>query len=185
MEKKPAGGKIRTICVILIAFSIILSACIALAAPRTAPTRAAAVNQMQAKAWDCGACHKEAVLPADHVSTKEMPYEGCLVCHLSGADNARSLRGRLPASHIHAFKNVNCVQCHGKVKKYEAVDMPKCVACHGSTAGLAKKTAGVQPQNPHTSPHYGTNLECNLCHHQHARSEDYCAYCHKFNFVVP
>lgn len=185
MKKIPAGRNNRTVFITLISLLFVTIWSLAsFAASKAVPTRTATGKQ-QVKAWDCAACHKEAVLPADHVPTKEMTYEGCMVCHLSGADNARSLRGRLPASHVHAFKNVLCTQCHGNVKKYEAVRMPKCVACHGPTAKLAGKTAAVQPQNPHVSPHYGTDLECNLCHHQHTRSEDYCAYCHKFNFVVP
>ena len=184
MKKIPAGRNNRTVFITLISLLFVTIWSLAsFAASKAVPTRTATGKQ-QAKAWDCAACHKEAVLPADHVPTKEMTYEGCMVCHLSGADNARSLRGRLPASHVHAFKNVRCAQCHGNVKKYDSVDMPKCVACHGATAKLAEKTAAVQPQNPHVSPHYGTDLECNLCHHQHIRSEDYCAYCHKFNFVV-
>jgi hypothetical protein len=43
----------------------------------------------------------------------------------------------------------------------------------------------TKPTNPHTSPHYGTDLDCNLCHHQHAASEDYCAYCHDYDFKTP
>ncbi|PKN71086.1 MAG: flavodoxin [Deltaproteobacteria bacterium HGW-Deltaproteobacteria-12] len=114
-----------------------------------------------------------------------MPYEGCLVCHIPGEGNAGTLKAKIPGSHLHALKGVKCEQCHGKVKKPEPVEMSKCIACHGATAKLAEKTAKIKPHNPHTSPHYGTELDCNLCHHQHTKSENYCAQCHKFNYIVP
>lgn len=72
-----------------------------------------------------------------------------------------------------------------KAKTPEPVEMSQCVTCHGATAKLAEKTKDIKPSNPHTSPHYGTDLDCNLCHHQHAKSENYCVQCHKFDFVVP
>ncbi|HSD42833.1 MAG TPA: cytochrome c3 family protein [Burkholderiales bacterium] len=41
-------------------------------------------------------------------------------------------------------------------------------------------------KNPHNSPHYGRDADCNLCHHQHAKSENYCAQYHeKWAFKVP
>jgi hypothetical protein len=138
------------------------------------------------KAWDCAGCHKDKkVIPDSHMAIKEMPYEGCLVCHLPGEGKAGTLKAKIPGSHLHALKGVKCEQCHGKVKKKEPVEMAKCVACHGATAKLAEKTAKVKPQNPHESPHYGTDADCNLCHHQHAKSENLCAQCHKFEYVVP
>ncbi len=141
---------------------------------------------VEVKAWDCAGCHKDKkVLPGTHVPIKEMPYEGCLVCHIPGEKNAGTLRVKIPGSHLHALKGVKCEQCHGKVKKLAPVEMSKCVACHGATAKLAEKTKDVKPSNPHTSPHYGTDLDCNLCHRQHAKSENLCAQCHKFDFVVP
>ncbi|PKN18722.1 MAG: flavodoxin [Deltaproteobacteria bacterium HGW-Deltaproteobacteria-6] len=114
-----------------------------------------------------------------------MPYTGCLVCHVAGEGKAGTLKGKVPGSHLHALKGVQCAQCHGKVKKPAPVEMAKCLACHGATAKLAEKTAKVKPSNPHESPHYGTDADCNLCHHQHARSENLCAQCHKFDFIVP
>lgn len=140
----------------------------------------------EVNAWDCAACHKDKkVLPDNHVSTKDMPYEGCLVCHLSGQGNAAVLKGKIPGSHLHTLRGVSCAKCHGTGKKPEALEMSQCVACHGSTEKLADKTKNVKPKNPHTSPHYGTELDCNLCHHQHKKSENYCAQCHQFDFVVP
>jgi hypothetical protein len=136
-----------------------------------------------AKAGDCAACHgAEKVLPADHKDTKAMTGADCLGCHEKTGPS--SLRTKMPASHTHQFAGVNCAKCHGKTKKPEEVKMKQCVACH-NTDKLAEKTAGVKPKNPHESPHYGKTLDCNLCHHQHGKSENYCNQCHRFDFVVP
>ena len=136
-----------------------------------------------AKAGDCKACHgADKVLPAEHPGTQGMDWKGCKACHMPDKAN---LIGKIPASHVHLLSGITCVKCHGKAKKQEAVDMKTCVACHGSPDALAAKTADVKPTNPHTSPHYGTTLDCNLCHHQHAKSENYCSQCHQFNFKVP
>ena len=135
------------------------------------------------KGGDCSACHvQKKMLPEKHADTKAMNWEACKACH--NKDNL-SLTGKLPNSHHHMLADVNCVKCHGKTKKPEALTMEQCVACHGSTTKLAEKTKVVKPTNPHTSPHYGTELDCNLCHKQHAKSENYCAQCHKFDFKVP
>ena len=61
----------------------------------------------------------------------------------------------------------------------------QCLACHGSFETVAARTANVKPQNPHSSPHGNTYTACDLCHHQHAKSENFCAQCHNFKFVVP
>jgi len=77
------------------------------------------------------------------------------------------------------------VRCHGNVKKPTEVAHEKCMSCHDTTK-LAEKTASVKPKNPYNSPHYGKDADCNLCHHQHAKSENYCAQCHeKWEFKVP
>jgi cytochrome c oxidase cbb3-type subunit 3 len=50
-----------------------------------------------------------------------------------------------------------------------------------TTSGTFTRSSAAAPSpppNPHTSPHYGTELDCNLCHRQHAKSENYCAQCH-------
>jgi len=132
---------------------------------------------------DCKACHgTEKILPERHGETQDMNWKGCLACHQEGK---LSLIGKVPGSHIHQLSGVTCVKCHGKTKKPIALTMEQCVACHGSPDKLAEKTAKVKPENPHTSPHYGTTLDCNLCHHQHAKSENYCAQCHSFQYAVP
>lgn len=156
------------------------------AATKDKKASASKSKTVEVKAWDCAGCHKDKkVIPDNHVAIKDMPYEGCLVCHIPGEGNAGTLKTKIPGSHFHALKGVNCAQCHGKVKKPEPVQMSKCISCHGETEKLAKKTEKVKPQNPHESPHYGTSADCNLCHHQHAKSENFCAQCHKFDYVVP
>jgi hypothetical protein len=141
------------------------------------------ISKAGVKGGDCSACHvQKKMLPDKHADTKTMNWEACKACH--NKENL-SLTGKLPGSHHHQLADVNCVKCHGKTKTPEALTMEQCVACHGSTAKLAEKTKDVKPTNPHTSPHYGTDLDCNLCHHQHAKSENYCAQCHKFDFKTP
>jgi len=141
------------------------------------------MQQAKFKGGDCAACHgTQKKLPEKHPDTKAMTWAACKACHTK--DNL-SLIGKLPGSHIHQLTGVNCISCHGKTKTPEALTMEQCVACHGSTAKLMEKTKDVKPTNPHTSPHYGTELDCNLCHHQHAKSENYCAQCHKFDFKTP
>jgi len=183
--------KIRIIlCAVLVfALTVVLSSGGADAAAKKATAAKAKTTESKktaaAKAWDCAACHKDKkMLPESHVPIKDMPYDGCVVCHVAGG-TAGTLKTKVPGSHLHALRGMKCEQCHGKVKKPEPVEMAKCLACHGETAKLAEKTANVKPHNPHQSPHYGTDADCNLCHHQHAKSENLCAQCHKFDFVVP
>jgi len=86
---------------------------------------------------------------------------------------------------LHALKGITCAQCHGNVKIPVPASMEKCVSCH-ETKKLAEKTAGAKPTNPHENRHYGTEADCNLCHHQHKKSENFCLPCHqRFDFVVP
>jgi len=147
-----------------------------------APTPAMA---LVTKPGDCAACHKDKkVLPAGHVATKDFSYKDCLGCHVAGEGTPGSLRTHIPLWHIHALNGVKCAQCHGNGKKFEPVEMYKCVSCH-DTKALALKTADLKPTNPHNSRHYGTEADCNLCHHQHRNSQNNCADCHKFAFIVP
>ncbi|MCE5273602.1 MAG: cytochrome c3 family protein, partial [Deltaproteobacteria bacterium] len=149
-----------------------------------AAASAAPKNLPKAKAGDCAACHgTEKPLPQGHPDTKAMNYDGCKACHPKGGE--KTLAGKLPLSHQHQLAGVNCEKCHGKTKKPENVKMKVCVDCHGSPDKLAEKTAQVKPANPHNSPHYGPSADCTLCHHQHKKSEDYCAQCHQFNFKLP
>jgi hypothetical protein len=102
-----------------------------------------------------------------------------------GTAGAAELKGG-DLGKLHARMGVECPQCHVNAKKPEPVTMEKCLSCHGDTQKLAAKTAKVTPRNPHVSGHYGTEADCNLCHHQHRKSENFCLPCHgRFNFIVP
>lgn len=152
-------------------------------APKETPKPAKALN---VKPGECASCHKDKkVLPEQHVATKDLSYKDCLGCHVSAEGSAGSLWEKIPGSHLHALNGVKCAQCHGNVKKFEPVQMNQCLSCHGDTKELAKRTENVKPTNPHESRHYGTEADCNLCHHQHAKSHNHCGECHKFAFVVP
>lgn len=145
------------------------------AAPKLEPSNA--------KGGDCVACHgMDRVLPENHVDTKTMNWNACKACHNK---NSMSLAGKLTGSHYHQLAGVNCKKCHGETETPEALAMDQCIACHGSTSELAERTKDVKPANPHNSPHYGPDLDCTLCHHQHTKSEVYCAKCHKFNLTAP
>jgi hypothetical protein len=107
-----------------------------------------------------------------------------LLAGLTAAGVASAQDGDL--GKLHASVGIECVQCHVNADKPEPVTMEKCLSCHGETAKLAEKTAKVKPRNPHESRHYGTEADCNLCHHQHRKSVNFCLSCHqRFDFVVP
>jgi uncharacterized CHY-type Zn-finger protein len=160
--------------VFVLFFVAVLTASTLFAAPKRLPT---------AKAGNCVACHgTQKVLPADHPATKSMTFKDCLGCHEK--TGPQKLEGKLPGSHLHMLGGITCGKCHKNVKKAEAVSMEQCAACHNPEK-LAEQTAKVKPSNPHTSPHYGTSLDCNVCHHQHQKSENFCSQCHDFNFPVP
>jgi hypothetical protein len=133
----------------------------------------------------CYSCHdkKDKILPDNHKPTEGMTLESCRECHRQGGKSAR-LAGKLPLVHAHQLSGVTCVKCHGESKKKEAVETEVCESCHDPVK-LAQKTARVKPENPHTSPHYGTALNCTYCHHQHEPSENFCTQCHSFDFKVP
>ncbi len=83
----------------------------------------------------------------------------------------------------HAEKGVACTSCHGAKQEIAVPSIDQCKKCHDPKA-VAEKTKSVKPQNPHVSPHYGTELDCALCHLQHDKPENYCNQCHQFNFTV-
>ncbi len=84
----------------------------------------------------------------------------------------------------HAAKGMNCQMCHGPDKNnLQEPTTATCVQCHPVNA-LVSKTAKVKPTNPHTSPHYATDLDCSSCHLGHQAGENFCNQCHQFNFNV-
>jgi len=132
---------------------------------------------------DCAACHAggKQVLPGTHPNTKAMTLQQCLMCH---KNDKTPLKDKMPSSHAHMLSGISCQKCHGAGGAVSKVGMKTCTACHG-IEGLAKAPAkGTDRPNPHNS-HYGTDVDCNTCHHQHAKSEFFCAQCHKFSNVTP
>ena len=87
-------------------------------------------------------------------------------------------------AHIHETKGLDCAACHAAPNNPEPVEADICMRCH-EPEKVSAATEKMAPTNPHNSPHYGQQADCNLCHHQHEKSEDYCAKCHKYNFNVP
>jgi cytochrome c553 len=137
-----------------------------------------------AKAGDCAVCHgTQRVLPPGHEATAAMDGAACTTCHTK--KGKESLRAKMPLGHLHSLAGVSCQKCHGIAQPPEAVKMKGCTTCHGDPEKLAEKTKEVKPENPHTSPHYGTELDCNVCHHQHEKSENFCSQCHSFTYTVP
>jgi hypothetical protein len=78
---------------------------------------------------------------------------------------------------------MECADCHEgtPIKPLSSTD---CLSCHESFEAVAATTASSKP-NPHDSPHYGKALDCELCHHEHTPSENFCAQCHDWSLTVP
>jgi len=134
-----------------------------------------------ARGGDCAACHADdAKLPASHMDTKGMDLKQCLGCH--GQDDPE-LTNTLPLSHTHLLGGISCAACHGDADPPEFVGTGHCLTCH-PTEQLVAATKDVKEGNPHNS-HYGPELDCDLCHHAHAPSENFCNQCHDFTFVIP
>ncbi len=142
-----------------------------------------------AKPGDCAACHgNKSVRPIDHESTIDMKIEQCDQCHKNSPVNKETkgpiLRGKISLSHIHILSDVSCFDCHGKARPIKPLSTDDCYSCHENLDDLIYRTSGVDP-NPHEN-HYG-DLECDLCHRQHSKSENFCDQpgCHEFGYIVP
>ncbi|MGP0093081.1 MAG: cytochrome c3 family protein [Xanthobacteraceae bacterium] len=136
-----------------------------------------------AKGTDCAACHGSSnPLPQGHPPPAGKTFGDCAACHLLGT--AHDLRGVLPLSHQHSLSGIACTACHADPKLAEPAPAGTCMGCHDADK-VATSSAGVKPTNPHDSPHYGKRSNCNLCHHQHENSENFCSQCHTFDFKVP
>lgn len=135
-----------------------------------------------AKPGDCKVCHgTQKVLPEKHKDTAKMTASECGECHKPGAG---SLRTKLPLAHLHLLNDMTCRDCHDAKGAPQAITAEQCLACHGSYDEVALKTAGSDP-DPHNSPHYGKEQDCDLCHHQHEASENFCSQCHEWKLSVP
>ena len=107
------------------------------------------------------------------------------------------LRGMVPAEAFSSLEKMAAPSFAAEEKKAlkppKADKAPKaakplspdeCLSCHGCRNDIAGRTDHLE-LNPHNSPHYGMDLDCELCHHLHQKSEDYCAQCHDADHVVP
>ena len=131
---------------------------------------------------NCAACHEnQRVLPLGHKDTVTMEIAGCIECHEEGETN---LRTKIPLNHTHRLNGIGCLDCHDDLIATQSLTTECCLSCHDSHEAVAKNTTNHDP-NPHNSPHYGLNLDCDLCHHQHSKSENFCAQCHEWQLEVP
>ena len=89
----------------------------------------------------------------------------------------------LPLKDHHRKAGLSCRDCHDS-QPPGAVGSDACLACHGTSEAVAQATADLKP-NPHDSVHYGPDLGCDLCHHEHGPSENFCNSCHEFVMTVP
>lgn len=96
---------------------------------------------------------------------------------------ARDAQGT--TARLHLDKGVKCADCHGAAKTPAHVTAEPCLSCHGPYEQLAEKTAKLRPLNPHASPHWGADIECAVCHRQHASTRNWCAHCHTVENKAP
>lgn len=92
-------------------------------------------------------------------------------------DNTQFLADR------HKAKGIPCASCHGEGKEPGIPTIDNCTTCHAVDA-LVEKTKGVNPKNPHVSPHYQNKLDCVNCHLGHEEPVNFCNQCHNFDFKV-
>lgn len=131
---------------------------------------------------DCAACHSsKAVLPPGHVSLTGDKEKNCFACHCK---EKNGLRARIPLSHIHLANDMDCMDCHDQ-KPFAFVSTDRCRECHGDPEEISALTQSKVEFNPHESPHYGNDMDCDLCHHLHAKSENVCGDCHDLKKPTP
>ncbi|MBU1193912.1 MAG: cytochrome c3 family protein [Proteobacteria bacterium] len=135
----------------------------------------------KARGSGCSACHEaDCKVPADHVDTNAMNLGQCLECH---SKDTPKLTHTLPLSHTHRLNGVSCKDCHGNTQPPKLVNTDQCFSCH-TIENLLNNTKDNKEANPHNS-HYGPELDCDLCHHVHKPSENFCNQCHEFTFIIP
>ena len=131
---------------------------------------------------DCAACHcSKAVLPPEHVSLIGDKAKNCSACHCKGENK---LSAKIPLSHIHLANDMACMDCHDQ-KPFALVSTDRCRECHGDPDEISALTRSEAAFNPHESPHYGNDMDCDLCHHLHAKSENICGDCHDIKTPTP
>lgn len=111
----------------------------------------------------------------------------CLVIFSSAASDTGALKGSEPdkpsLTKHKKYAELNCDDCHSTTKP-KRLTTEQCLSCHGSLEEIAEATKHLDP-DPHNSPHYGNRLDCDLCHHEHYESENFCSQCHEWKLVIP
>lgn len=132
---------------------------------------------------NCTQCHKEIgnkafirITDAAHLTEQTCP-----ACFDKSMPNTGE---GLTLVHHHLINGITCLDCHESREDPHEPPTEKCLSCHGTPDEVAAKTAKMDP-DPHNSPHYGTEQECSLCHHQHEPSENFCSSCHEWKLDVP
>lgn len=81
----------------------------------------------------------------------------------------------------HGSNGLACDDCHSG-NQNEPAGMEQCLNCHELPE---QKEDYHGAADEHDSPHYGPELECENCHHEHQASENFCNSCHDFDFKTP
>ena len=123
----------------------------------------------------CSEIHRDVEAAKGAVQTEKAPGET--------PNSAASVRAATEIKPHHQAAALSCEDCHGS-GKLGAVRTDICLSCHGTSEEVASSTSALK-LNPHDSLHYGPDLDCDLCHHEHATSENYCNICHEFDMKVP
>ena len=79
----------------------------------------------------------------------------------------------------------DCTMCHQD--GFKPVPTEKCLTCHADI-NKGSYTLANGKENPHVSIHYlPETVDCNLCHREHGKSQNYCQACHAdgLGFKVP
>ena len=135
------------------------------------------------KPGDCASCHEDKdVLPQDHVDTRDMTGEKCVMCHKPAG--SMSLWSKIPLSHLHQLNGITCEGCHEDPAAPEPAGTAVCQKCHDDVKSLVQAASELE-LNPHFSPHEGKILDCNKCHNMHKSSKNACAQCHGVKYKVP
>ena len=92
-----------------------------------------------------------------------------------GVEPSKQIELGKDVSSKHVAAGLKCSDCH-ETKTPESLKTEQCLSCHGSFEEVAEATKKLVP-DPHNSPHYGSELDCDLCHHEHSKSENFCAQC--------
>ena len=80
---------------------------------------------------------------------------------------------------------LDCAMCHQD--GFKPVEADKCLTCHADIR-KGEPILANNKANPHVSIHYmSETIDCNLCHREHTKSQNYCQACHAdgLGFKVP